>query len=210
MRTQVGIVGAGPAGLMLARLLEREGVESVVLENRSREYVENRIRAGVLEQGTADLLVEAGVGERMQREGIVHHGIELQFAGERHRIALDELSGGRSIVVYGQTEIVKDLVAARLDSGAPLLFEVDGVTLHDLETERPRIELVHEGRRVSLECDAVAGCDGFHGASRPAVPDGVLRTDPAVVTPHRPPERLFDSIAAQAAWTRLVPLDGMT
>jgi p-hydroxybenzoate 3-monooxygenase len=176
MRTQVGIVGAGPAGLTLARLLEREGIESVVLENRSREYVENRIRAGVLEQGTADLLVEAGVGERMQREGIVHHGIELQFAGERHRIPLSELAGGRSIVVYGQTELVKDLVAARLESGGPLLFEVDGVTLHDLETARPRIELTHRGGGVTLECDVVAGCDGFHGVSRPAVRNGVLRT----------------------------------
>ena len=176
MRTQVGIVGAGPAGLMLARLLEREGIESVVLENRSREYVEHRIRAGVLEQGTADLLVEAGVGERMQREGIVHHGIELQFAGERHRIPLSDLTGGRSIVVYGQTEIVKDLVAARLDAGAPLLFEVEDVTLHDLETERPRIELTHDGAPLTVECDVVAGCDGFHGVSRPSIPDGVLRT----------------------------------
>ena len=175
MRTQVGIVGAGPAGLMLARLLEREGIESVVLEDRSREYVEHRIRAGVLEQGTADLLVEAGVGGRMQREGIVHHGVELQFDGERHRIALSDLTG-RSIVVYGQTEIVKDLVAARLDSGAPLLFEVADVTLHDLETGQPRVELVHEGAPVTLECDVVAGCDGFHGVSRPAIPGGVLRT----------------------------------
>jgi p-hydroxybenzoate 3-monooxygenase len=173
MRTQVGIVGAGPAGLMLARLLEREGIESVVLEDRSREYVEHRIRAGVLEQGTADLLVEAGVGGRMRREGIVHHGLELQFDGERHRIPLTDLTG-RSIVVYGQTEIVKDLVAARLDAGAPLLFEVDGVTLHDLGTERPSIQLVHEGARVTLECDVVAGCDGFHGVCRPSIPNGVL------------------------------------
>ena len=176
MRTQVGIVGAGPAGLMLARLLEREGIEAVVLENRSRQYVEQRIRAGVLEQRTADLLVEAGIGERMQREGIVHHGIELQFEDGRHRIPLSELTGGSRIVVYGQTEIVKDLVAARLESGAPLLFEVEDVTLHDLETDRPRIELTHDGRSVTLECDVVAGCDGFHGVCRQALPDGVLRT----------------------------------
>jgi p-hydroxybenzoate 3-monooxygenase len=175
MRTQVGIVGAGPAGLMLARLLEREGIESVVLEDRSREYVEQRIRAGVLEQGTADLLVEAGVGERMEREGIVHHGIELQFDGGRHRVPLTDLTG-RSIVVYGQTEIVKDLVAARLDAGAPLLFEVDGVTLHDLETSRPRIELTHQGAPVTLGCDVVAGCDGFHGVCRASIPAGVVRT----------------------------------
>jgi p-hydroxybenzoate 3-monooxygenase len=160
---------------MLARLLEREGIESVVLEDRSREYVEQRIRAGVLEQGTADLLVEAGVGERMEREGIVHHGIELQFDGGRHRVPLTDLTG-RSIVVYGQTEIVKDLVAARLDAGAPLLFEVDGVTLHDLETSRPRIELTHQGAPVTLGCDVVAGCDGFHGVCRASIPAGVVRT----------------------------------
>ena len=118
MRTQVGIVGAGPAGLTLGRLLEREGIESVILEDRSREYVEARIRAGVLEQGVADLLREAGVGERMAREGIVHHGIELQFEGERHRIDFDALTG-KGIVIYGQTEVVKDLIAARLDVAAP-------------------------------------------------------------------------------------------
>ena len=125
MRTQVGIVGAGPAGLMLAQLLQLEGIDAVVLEARSREHVEQRIRAGVLEQGTVDLLDAAGVGERMGREGLVHHGIELQFDGERHRIPLSELTGGRTIVVYGQTEVVKDLIAARLASGAPLLFEVE-------------------------------------------------------------------------------------
>jgi p-hydroxybenzoate 3-monooxygenase len=176
VRTQVGIVGAGPAGLTLARLLELEGIESVVLENRSREYVEGRIRAGVLEQGTADLLVDAGVGERLRREGIVHHGIELQFDGERHRVPLSDLTGGRSIVLYGQTEVVKDLIAARLESGLPLLFEVDGVTLHDLERERPRIRFRHDGAERELECDAVAGCDGFHGVCRPSVPAGALRT----------------------------------
>ena len=147
MRTQVAIVGAGPAGLTLARLLEREGIESVVLEDRSRDYVEHRIRAGVLEQGTTDLLVEAGVGERMQREGIVHHGIELQFDGERHRIPLSELTGGRTIMIYGQTEVVKDLIAARLDAGLPLLFEVSDVTVHELESTRPKVRFRHEGRR---------------------------------------------------------------
>ena len=129
MRTQVGIVGAGPAGPD-ARPPARagEGSRRSILENRGRDYVEHRIRAGVLEQGTADLLVEAGVGERLQREGIVHHGIELQFDGERHRIPLSDLTGGRSIVIYGQTEVVKDLIAARLETGAPLLFEVDDVS----------------------------------------------------------------------------------
>src|SRR5919199_2146291 len=137
-RTQVGIVGAGPAGLVLGQLLHLHGIESVVLEDRSRDYVEKRIRAGVLEQGTVDLLRDAGVGGRMDREGIVHHGISLQFDGERHRIPLSELADGRTIVIYGQTEVVKDLIAARLESGLPLLFEVDGVSVHDVETNAPR------------------------------------------------------------------------
>ncbi|MGZ4398215.1 MAG: 4-hydroxybenzoate 3-monooxygenase [Gaiellaceae bacterium] len=157
-------------------MLAREGIESVVLEDRSRDYVEHRIRAGVLEQGTVDLLAEAGVGERMLREGIVHHGVELQFAGERHRIALSDLTGGRSIVIYGQTEVVKDLIGARLEADLPLLFEVDDVALHELETERPRIGFRHDGREQELQCDLVAGCDGFHGVCRPSIPDGVLRS----------------------------------
>jgi len=172
-RTQVGIVGAGPAGLTLAHLLHLEGIDSVVIENRSREYVEARIRAGVLEQGTADLLTEAGVGERMQREGIVHNGIELQFDGERHRISFDELTG-KAIVIYGQTEVVKDLIEARLDSGRPLLFEVEDVAVADLETERPRLTFRHDGAAQALECDVIAGCDGFHGVCRPSIPAGVL------------------------------------
>ena len=173
-RTQVGIVGAGPAGLTLARLLELEGIDTFVLENRSRDYVEQRIRAGVLEQRTADLLVSAGVGDRLQRDGIVHHGIELQFDGERHRIPLSELADGRAIVIYGQTEIVKDLITARLASGFPLLFEVEGVSLHELESARPRIRFRHDGVEHELECDVVAGCDGFHGVCRPSIPEGVL------------------------------------
>jgi p-hydroxybenzoate 3-monooxygenase len=175
MRTQVGIVGAGPAGLTLAQLLQREGIESVVLEDRSREYVEHRIRAGVLEQGTVDLLVEAGVGERIRSEGLVHHGIELQFDGERHRIPLSDLAGGRTIVIYGQTEVVKDLVRARIDAGLPLLFEVADVSVLDVESDRPRILFRHEGAERELECDVVAGCDGYHGVCRPTIPAGVLR-----------------------------------
>jgi p-hydroxybenzoate 3-monooxygenase len=168
LRTQVGIVGAGPAGLTLARLLELAGIETVVLEDRSREYVEHRIRAGVLEQGTVELLRAAGVADRLEREGIVHGGIHLQFAGERHHVPLAELAGGRSIVIYGQTEVVKDLVAARLASGLPLLFET-------------AVESVDPGRGVithaggEIECDVVAGCDGFHGVCRAAVPAAVLR-----------------------------------
>ena len=173
-RTQVGIVGAGPAGLTLARLLELEGIATVVLEDRSREYVEQRIRAGVLEQRTADLLVDAGVGERLQREGIVHHGIELQFDGERHRIPLSELADGRSILIYGQTEVVKDLIAARLDSGLPLLFEVDQVSIHDLASSEPQVRFSHDGEDHELTCDVIAGCDGFHGVCRPSIPGGIL------------------------------------
>jgi p-hydroxybenzoate 3-monooxygenase len=173
MRTQVGIVGAGPAGLTLAHLLHLEGIDSVVLEDRSREYVEARIRAGVLEQGVADLLAEAGVGERMQREGIVHHGIELQFDGERHRIAFDDLVG-KGIVIYGQTEVVKDLIAARLGTGRPLLFEASDVAVSDLDTDRPRVTFAHDGTAQELECDVIAGCDGFHGVCRPSIPAGVL------------------------------------
>ncbi|HEY5058220.1 MAG TPA: 4-hydroxybenzoate 3-monooxygenase [Gaiellaceae bacterium] len=176
MRTQVGIVGAGPAGLTLARLLEVAGIESVVIENRSRDYVEHRVRAGVLEQGTVELLREAGVGSRMDGEGIVHHGIHLQFEGERHHVPLSELADGRSITIYGQTEVVKDLIAARLEGGLPLLFEIDDVSVHDLDTERPRVRFTHEGAEQELECDVLAGCDGFHGVCRPSIPAGVLRT----------------------------------
>jgi p-hydroxybenzoate 3-monooxygenase len=172
-RTQVGIVGAGPAGLMLAHLLHREGIDSVVVEDRSREYVEARIRAGVLEQGTADLLVETGVGDRMQREGEVHAGIGIQFDGERHRIDLHRLVG-KSIVIYGQTEIVKDLIEARLEAGLPLLFEAGDVALDDLESKRPRLSFTQNGRRQELECDVIAGCDGFHGVCRPSIPAHLL------------------------------------
>ncbi len=175
MRTQVGIVGAGPAGLTLGRLLELAGIESVIVEARSREYCEARIRAGVLEQGSVDLLREAGVGERLEREGLVHHGISLQFDRERHRIPLSDLTGGRSIVIYGQTEVVKDLIAARLQSGLPLLFEAQEVSVHDLDSARPRIRFRHEGVEHELECDVVAGCDGFHGSCRASIPAGVLR-----------------------------------
>jgi len=171
----VGIVGAGPAGLTLARLLERAGIESVVLEDRTREHVEHRTRAGVLEHGTVDLLRDVGVGERLDREGIVHRGIHLQFAGARHHVPLAELAGGRGIVIYGQTEVVKDLIAARLESGHPLLFEVADVRLAGVETDRPRILFVHAGAQRELECDVVAGCDGFHGITRGSIPSELLR-----------------------------------
>jgi p-hydroxybenzoate 3-monooxygenase len=174
-RTQVGIVGAGPAGLVLGHLLHLQGIEAVVLEARSREYVEKRVRAGVLEQGTVDLLTETGVGERLQRERMVHHGIELRFDGRRQRIPLSDLTGGRSITIYGQQEVVKDLIKVRLDAGAPLLFEVEDVALHEIDSEQPRITYRHDGQERELRCDFVAGCDGFHGICRDAVPEGELK-----------------------------------
>jgi p-hydroxybenzoate 3-monooxygenase len=174
MRTQVGIVGAGPAGLLLSHLLHREGIESVVVESRSRDYVEHRVRAGVLEQGAVDLLVQSGVGERLRREGLLHHGIELRFGGRGHRIDLTELTGGRAITVYGQQEVVKDLIRARLDSGGQVLFDVSDVSVHALESTSPRIRFRREGADVELQCDVIAGCDGFHGICRQSVPGGVL------------------------------------
>jgi p-hydroxybenzoate 3-monooxygenase len=174
-RTQVAIVGAGPAGLTLGQLLHRAGIDAVILEDRTREHVEARIRAGVLEQGTVDLLDRAGVSDRLHREGIVHHGIHLQFDGERHHVPLSELTGGRSIVIYGQTEVVKDLIASRLAVGLPLLFEASNVAIHGFEGAEPYVTFEHEGEEHRLDCDVIAGCDGFHGVCRPAI-EHLLRT----------------------------------
>jgi len=171
MRTQVGIVGAGPAGLVLGQLLHLEGIESVVLEDRSRDYVEHRVRAGVLEQGTVDLLAAIGVGERLRREGIVHRGLELRFNRRGHRIALSDLTGGRTIMIYGQQEVVRDLIAARLATGAPTHFEVQDVRLEGFARDEPRITFRDSaGRSEQIECDFIAGCDGFQGVSRPSIP----------------------------------------
>ena len=176
MRTQVAIVGAGPAGLLLAHLLARRGVESVVVENRSREYVQARIRAGVLEQGTVDTLVDAGLGANLAREGMRHDGIHLQWPGQRHRIDFPSHCG-RSVWVYGQTQVVRDLIAARLADGQQLHFEVSRTSLHDLETDRPLVRYVDAaGTPQVLECDVVVGADGFHGVSRPTVPAALQRT----------------------------------
>ncbi|MGH8706503.1 MAG: 4-hydroxybenzoate 3-monooxygenase [Burkholderiales bacterium] len=170
-RTQVGIVGAGPAGLLLAHLLRLEGIESLVLETRAREEIEATLRAGVLEQGTVDILNETGVGGRMMHEGLVHEGIYLRFGGATHRIDFKELTGGRTIMVYAQHEVIKDLVKARLDAGAPIEFGVKDVSLQDLETESPKIRFRDaHGALRELACDYVAGCDGFHGVSRPSIP----------------------------------------
>ena len=172
-RTQVGIVGAGPAGLILSHLLHLQGIESVVLEVHTRKYIEERVRAGVLEQGTVELLTEMGVGDRLHREGLVHHGVEFRFRGQGHRIDFQSLVG-RSITVYAQQEVVKDLVAARLAAGAPIVFEAKDVSVHDLTTSTPRIRYRKDGLEHELVCDFIAGCDGFHGICRPAIPENCL------------------------------------
>ncbi|HWD22359.1 MAG TPA: 4-hydroxybenzoate 3-monooxygenase [Burkholderiales bacterium] len=168
--TQVAIVGAGPAGLLLSHLLYLDGIESVVIESRSRQEIEATIRAGVLEHGTAELLKKTGVGERMQREGFVHEGIYLRFGGRSHRIDFTELTGGRSIMVYAQHEVIKDLVAARLAAGGMLIFEAKDASVYDLDTPAPKVRFHHGGKLEELECDFIAGCDGFHGITRPSIP----------------------------------------
>lgn len=174
MRTQVGIIGTGPAGLMLAHLLRLAGIESVVLESRSRKDIEETIRAGVLEQGTVDLMVEAGVGERLKREGFCHEGIILRFDGRDERIDFPALTGGKKVTVYAQHEVIKDLVEARLDGAGPLLFEVKDVSVYDLATDQPKIRFRHGDEVTELQCDFIAGCDGTQGISRRAIPPGVL------------------------------------
>jgi p-hydroxybenzoate 3-monooxygenase len=174
LRTQIGIVGAGPAGLMLSHLLHLQGIESVVLEMHTRKYIEERVRAGVLEQGTADLLVETGVGNRMQREALIHHGIEIRFNRRGHRINLYELSGGKAIIVYAQQEVVKDLVAARLEAGGQIIFEASDVSVHGFDGANPTIRFRTNGEPQELRCDFIAGCDGFHGICRPSIPASAL------------------------------------
>jgi p-hydroxybenzoate 3-monooxygenase len=172
MRTQVAIIGAGPAGLLLSHLLHLQGIESVVIETRTRADIESTIRAGVLEQGTMDLLTQAGVGERMKKEGSLHHGFEFAFSGRRHRIDLTELTG-HAITVYAQHEVIMDLVAARLAAQGQVLFEVGDVAIGGIETDAPTVRFQHAGEQHTLQADFIAGCDGFHGICRPAIPDGV-------------------------------------
>ncbi|MGP4007478.1 4-hydroxybenzoate 3-monooxygenase [Streptomyces sp. 4N124] len=176
MRTTVGIIGGGPAGLLLARLLHRAGIDCVVLESRTREYVEQRQRAGMLEQGTVDALREAGAADRLGAEGLVHQGIELRFDRERHHLDFPALTGGSTVTIYAQTEIVKDLVALQLAEGPPLLFEAEALTVEKPESEAPVVRFRHEGREQALTCDWVVGCDGSHGIARDSFPAASSRT----------------------------------
>jgi p-hydroxybenzoate 3-monooxygenase len=179
MRTQVGIVGAGPAGLVLSHLLHLQGIDTVVLESRERKYVEERVRAGVLEQGTVDLLVQMGVGERLKKEGLIHHGVNLRFGKRTHRIDFADLTGGKGVTIYAQHEVIKDLIAARLQAQGQILFGVEDVAISDFQnagtgSNRPRIKFRHDGSSQELQCDFIAGCDGSHGICRPSVPAGAL------------------------------------
>ena len=175
MRTKVAIIGAGPAGLLLGRLLENAGVETVILERRSQDYVLGRIRAGVLEQGTVELLDKAGVGEKMHAEGLVHDGVELCFDGDRHRFDFHELIG-RTVMVYGQTEVTRDLMQARDASGAATIYEAENVSIHDFDGDKPKVRYTKDGVEHELACDFIAGCDGYHGVARASVPSGALKT----------------------------------
>jgi p-hydroxybenzoate 3-monooxygenase len=177
MRTQVAIIGAGPAGLLLGQLLFKAGIDNIILERQSGDHVLSRIRAGVLEQVTVDLLDECGVGARMHREGLVHHGIELLFEGKRHRIDMQGLTGGKNVTVYGQTEVTHDLMDARKAQGLVTLYDTgDTATLHDFDGEQPKVRYVKEGKTHEIECDFIAGCDGFHGVSRASAPAHLLKT----------------------------------
>ena len=170
-KTQIGIVGAGPSGLLLSRLLALQGIDSIIVERQSRDYVEGRIRAGVLEQGTMDLLDEAKVGERMHEEGLLHSGVELCFNGERHAIDFVKLTGGKTVMVYGQTEVTKDLNTALHAAGAQIVYEAEDVTVNDFDTDHPSIRYSKDGEPHEIQCDFIAGCDGFHGISRSSIPD---------------------------------------
>ena len=170
MKTQVAIIGAGPSGLLLGRLLELQGIDNIIIEAKSPDYVLSRIRAGVLEQGTTNLLREAKVSERMDREGHVHEGFALSFSGRLERIDLKKYSGGKTVIVYGQTEVTKDLMETRSASGSPSFYEADDVALHDFDSAHPSVTFTKDGQRHTVECDYIAGCDGFHGVSRKSIP----------------------------------------
>jgi p-hydroxybenzoate 3-monooxygenase len=174
MRTQVAIIGAGPSGLLLGQLLHKAGIDAIILERQTADYVLTRIRAGILEQVCIDILDEAGVGERMHKEGLVHGGFDLLFKGERHRIDMNKLTGGKNVMVYGQTELTRDLMSARLAAGLTTVYEAGNVTVHDFDTAKPRVRYEKDGKTHEIECDFIAGCDGFHGVCRASVPQGSI------------------------------------
>lgn len=175
MKTQVAIIGAGPSGLLLGQLLHKAGIRTLIIERQTPEYVLGRIRAGILESGTVSLLREAGVAQRMDSEGLVHHGVEFIFDGKRIPVALSELTGGKSVMVYGQTEVTRDLMQARSDCGAPTIYGVQQVDIHDAKSDHPSVTFEKEGEKCRIECDFIAGCDGFHGISRQSIPRDVIR-----------------------------------
>src|SRR6266850_3642948 len=175
MRVQVAIIGSGPAGLLLGQLLHLAGIDAIIIERRSRDYVVGRVRAGVLEQGTVEMLDRAGVGARLLLEGLVHEGFDILFGGVRHRVDLTGLTGGKKVVVYGQTEVTKDLLDARAAAGAKTVFEADDVSVHGFDTAHPRVRYHNDGSDHEIECDFIAGCDGFHGSSRKSVPAAAIR-----------------------------------
>lgn len=175
MKTQVAIIGAGPSGLLLGQLLHKVGIRTLIIERQTPEYVLGRIRAGILESGTVSLLREAGVAQRMDSEGLVHHGVEFIFDGKRIPVALSELTGGKSVMVYGQTEVTRDLMQARSDCGASTIYGVQQVDIHDAKSDRPFVTFEKEGEKCRIECDFIAGCDGFHGVSRQSIPRDVIR-----------------------------------
>jgi p-hydroxybenzoate 3-monooxygenase len=174
-RTQVAIIGAGPSGLLLGQLLHKAGIDAVILERQTGEYVLSRIRAGILEQVCIDLMDEAGVGARMHREGLIHGGIELLFNGERHRVDMNRLTGGKNVMVYGQTELTRDLMDARREAGLTTVYEASHVAVHDYDSQHPRVTYEKDGQQYEIECDFIAGCDGFHGVCRASVPRSAIR-----------------------------------
>jgi p-hydroxybenzoate 3-monooxygenase len=174
MRTQVAIIGAGPSGLLLGQLLHKAGIDAIILERQTGDYVLGRIRAGILEQVCIDLLDEAGVGERMHKEGIVHGGIEMLYNGKRHRVDLNKLTGGKNVMVYGQTELTRDLMDARTAAGLPTVYEAKNVAVHDFDTKKPRVTYEKDGQSFEIECDFIAGCDGFHGVCRASAPRSAI------------------------------------
>ena len=176
MQTKVAIIGAGPSGLLLGQLLQRAGIDNVIVEQRSPDYVLGRIRAGVLEQGAVAMLDEAGVSARLHAEGLVHAGIEISWAGGRQRVDLNGLTTGKNVIIYGQTEVTRDLMAARAASGAASVYNAENVSVHDFDSDRPTVRYRHGGEDQELACDFIAGCDGFHGVCRPSVPAAAIRT----------------------------------